>query len=101
MYKTKSKWAFFFVISFIITKIHSLPQPQGISLNIISHGKIVKPMLSANRITMLQKFSKCEVQAAWCGNFTILLPLTFHVKSNFEKLEYQKCNYNGFRDFQH
>ena len=33
--------------------------------------------------TMLQKFSKCEVKAAWCVNFTILLPLKFYVKSNF------------------
>ena len=35
--------------------------------------------------TMLQKFLKCEVKAAWCGNFTILLPLKFYVKSNFKK----------------
>ena len=32
---------------------------------------------------MLEKFSKCKVEAAWCGNFTILLPLKFYVKSNF------------------
>ena len=34
---------------------------------------------------MLQKFSKYEVKAVWCGNFTILLPLKFHVKSSFGK----------------
>ena len=33
--------------------------------------------------TMLQKFSKCEVKAALCGNFTILLPHKLYVKSNF------------------
>ena len=27
--------------------------------------------------TVLQKFSKCEVKAAWCGNLLILLPLKF------------------------
>ena len=26
-------------------------------------------------VTMFQKFSKCEVKAAQCGDFTILLPL--------------------------
>ena len=39
---------------------------------------------------MLQKFSKCEVKAAWCGNFTILLPLKFYVKSNFGKIRISK-----------
>ena len=35
---------------------------------------------------MLQKFSKCEVKAAWYGNLTILLPLKIYVKSNFGKI---------------
>ena len=35
MCKTNSKWAFFFVISFIITKCHSLPQPQGMRITFL------------------------------------------------------------------
>ena len=34
---------------------------------------------TAEKCTMLQKFSKCEVKAALCGNFKILLPLKFDV----------------------
>ena len=30
---------------------------------------------------------KCEVKAAWCGNFTTLLPFKFNVKSNFGELK--------------
>ena len=33
--------------------------------------------------TMLQKFSKYEVKAAWCVNLPILVSLKFYVKSNF------------------
>ena len=40
--------------------------------------------------TVLQKFSKCEVKAAWCGNLLILLPLKFYVKSNFGELKGSK-----------
>ena len=40
--------------------------------------------------TMLQIFSNCEVKAAQCGNFTILLPLKFYVKSNFGELSRSK-----------
>ena len=34
-------------------------------------------------ITMLQKFSKCEVKVWLCWNLIILTPLWFHVKSYF------------------
>ena len=42
---------------------------------------------------MLQKLSKCEVKVAWCGNFTICLPLRFYVKSNFGEFK-QATNVN-------
>ena len=34
-----------------------------------------------DQFTMLQKYSKCEVKAARCGKFLVLLPLRFSVKS--------------------
>ena len=40
--------------------------------------------------TMLRKLSKCEVKEAWCGNFTICLPLRFYVKSNFGEFKQSK-----------
>ena len=40
--------------------------------------------------TMLQKLSKCEVKAALLGYFSILLPLRFYVKSNFDVINGQK-----------
>ena len=40
--------------------------------------------------TMLQKFSKCELKAAWYGNSTILMPLKFCVKSYFGKIRKSK-----------
>ena len=47
---------------------------------------------------MLQKFSKCEVKAAWCGNFTILLPLKFYVKSSFGELKRSKMGFLAILD---
>ena len=44
--------------------------------------------------TMLQKFSKCEVKASWCVNFTI--SLKFYVKSIFGELKRSKCDFLQF-----
>ena len=49
--------------------------------------------------TVLQKLSKCEVEAWLCCNLMILLPLRFYVKSNLGDFKQSKnvifCN---FRD---
>ena len=42
---------------------------------------------------MLHIFLNCEVKATWCGNFTILLPLKFYVKSNFGELKQLKLGF--------
>ena len=42
---------------------------------------------------MLQKLSKCEVIEAWCGNFTICLPLRFYMKSNFGEFKQSKMSF--------
>ena len=55
----------------------------------------------ANYITMLQKLSKCEVKAVWCGNCTICLPFRFCVKSNFgESKESKNVIFGTFRGSQ-
>ena len=54
----------------------------GLELMYLASLKVI-----AHKSTMLQKFSKCEVKAAWCGIFPILLPLRFCVKSNFGELK--------------
>ena len=40
--------------------------------------------------TLLQKLSKCEVNAAWCKNFTVCLPLRLYMKSNFGEFKRSK-----------
>ena len=45
---------------------------------------------SLKDITILQKFAKCEVKAARCGNFVIFLPLRFSVKSNLKDFKVSK-----------
>ena len=40
--------------------------------------------------TVLQKLSKCEVEAWLCCNLIILLPLRFYVKSHFSEFEWSK-----------
>ena len=42
---------------------------------------------------MLQKFSKCEVKAAWLANYTILLPQKSYVKSNICESEWSKMKF--------
>ena len=40
------------------------------------------------------KLSKCEVKAAWCGNFTNCMPLRSYVKSNFGEFKrFKKCHF--------
>ena len=46
--------------------------------------------MSGLSCTMLQKFSKCEVKAALCGNFVIFLPLRSLVKSILTDLKVSK-----------
>lgn len=41
-------------------------------------------------VTMLQKFSKCEVKAWLCRNWIILPPLRFYVKSSFGRFKQSK-----------
>ena len=43
--------------------------------------KTISKFFISYGITMLQKLVECEVMAALSGNFTILLPLKFYVKS--------------------
>ena len=51
--------------------------------------------------TMLQKLSKCEVNAWLCWNLIILPPLRFYVKSNFGKFKQSKnVIFGNFRGFQ-
>ena len=68
-----------------IVEIH---KPQ----NSIIHLK--KKMHKENELncvsTMLQKLSKCEVKAAWYGDFSNLLPPRFYVKSNFGVIKRSK-----------
>ena len=45
---------------------------------------------SSSRFTMLQKLSKCEVEAWLCWNLIILPPLRFYVKSNFGEFKQSK-----------
>ena len=45
-------------------------------INAVEYGNYFSP-----QFTMLQKFSKCEVKAARCGNLAIFLPLRFSMKS--------------------
>ena len=70
---------------------HYLKQKQ---IDDFSKSRIIKVQMNRNEInsrnsdlgknicTMLQKFSKFEVKAAFCGNFTILLQLMFYGKSH-------------------
>ena len=39
---------------------------------------------------MVQKLSKCEVQAKWCGNFRTCPPLRFYVKLHFGEFKRSK-----------
>ena len=60
-----------------------------------------KRKLRNRQYTMLQKLSKCEVEAWLCWNLIILLPLRFYVKSNFGKFKQSKnVIFGNFRDFE-
>ena len=53
-----------------------------------------------SKVTMLQKLSKCEVEAWICWNLIIFPPLRFYVKSNFSKFKQSKnVTFGNFRDF--
>ena len=70
-----------FIMSFSYEASPFLPFSMVAMIHPIVLGK------SHLQITMFQKFSKCEVKAAWGRNFTIVLPPKFYVKSNFGELK--------------
>ena len=55
---------------------------------------------SSSRFTMLQKLSKCEVEAWLCWNLIILPPLGFYVKSNFGEFKrFKTVIFGNFSDW--
>ena len=78
--------------------------------DVMSDTENLKVRVTDKNITMLQKFSKCEVMAAWCGNLAICLPLRLFMKSIlahfrvsktaistiFEALNYVFCEFVQF-----
>ena len=51
---------------------------------------ITEQAFLGGRCTMLQKLSRCEVNAARCGICMICLPFTFYLKSNFDEFNRSK-----------
>ena len=74
------------------------------SRNIVPHFKSytvihMKSCHISQKLTMLQKLSKCEVKAWLCWDSIILLALRFYVKSKFGKFKWSKsvilANFRG------